>query len=58
MIHVSVVKKMFKPVVAVIPKTANALRCASAAIAARILIAVKLIRLSPPSSICAGEHLL
>jgi hypothetical protein len=56
-IHVSVVKKMFKPVVVVTPKTANVLRYVSVAIAARILIAVRLIRLSP-SSICAGDNLL
>ena len=54
MIHASVVKKVFKPVVAVIPKTANALRCVSAAIAAKILIAVRLIRLSPLIYLCGG----
>ena len=55
MIHASVVKKAFKPVVAVIPITANVLRYVIAVIAVKALIAARVNQLFPRTN-SVGEY--
>jgi hypothetical protein len=55
-IHVNVVKRAFKPVVAVIPITANVLRYVIAVIAVKALIAARVNQLFPHTHCCGGIY--